>query len=335
MLVFIAVPLVSVVVQSLHVPKHKVVATGEVCGPFGCTSQPLVKDTSKNAVKNEITSETAGESTSVFGRFVGFEIYRDRAHLAIAEITTVWQQSDNLASFATQIMNLPFYRALGFTLVYTLLVTPIALLCGFWLACRVAEIPRLIRSTVVFITVLPLFVTPLVGSLLLFWMMDSSGIIGYALQWLSGDPALSIRASAPLTWIALIGYGIWHSVPLAFIVYYAGLHTVPRDAVDSARVDGASRRQITRYVVAPHLATLTVFLLLILLMDNFRVLEPIIGFASESHASSLSYSIFTDLRGDASRFNSAAATSVLTIAALALLLLPVLLQAARLQRAPR
>ena len=88
-------------------------------------------------------------------------------------------------------------------------------------------------------------------------------------------------------------------------------------------------------MVAPHLATLTVFLLLILLMDNFRVLEPIIGFASESHASSLSYSIFTDLRGDASRFNSAAATSVLTIAALALLLLPVLLQAARLQRAPR
>jgi len=338
MLVFIAVPLVSVVVQSMHVPDQKLISTGEVCGPFGCTSQPLVSNNIVDEGSNEQVEKPNSSlplSMPALGRFVGLEVYGDRAHLAIAEVSALWKQSDRPASFAVQLMNLPFYRALGFTLVYALVVTPIALLCGFWLACLVAQIPRLMRSSVVFVSVLPFFVTPLVGSLLLFWMFDTSGVVGHALQWLSGNSALSIRASAPLTWLTLIGYGIWHSLPLAFIVYYAGLHTVPRESVDSARVDGASRLQITRYVIAPHLATLTIFLVLILLMDNFRVLEPIIGFASESHAMSLSYSIFTDLRGDASRFNSAAATSVLTIVALALLLLPVLLQAARLQRSVR
>ena len=91
-------------------------------------------------------------------------------------------------------------------------------------------------------------------------------------------------------------------------------------------VDGASRWERIRYVVIPHLMPLVVFITLIQLMDNFRVFEPIIGFSAQANASSLSSIIFDDLRGDIARFNSAAATSMLTIIGVAILLTPVLIR---------
>jgi ABC-type sugar transport system permease subunit len=157
-------------------------------------------------------------------------------------------------------------------------------------------------------------------------MIDAQGIIGKSLQYLFDDPELSLKASPALTWMTLIVYGIWHSAPFAFVVFYAGLQTVNSDSLEAAQIDGANRWQQLRYVVIPHLMPLVIFISLIQLMDNFRVFEPIVGFSAQANATSLSFIIFNDLRGDVMRFNSAAATSVLTILGVTILLLPVLIR---------
>ncbi len=72
---------------------------------------------------------------------------------------------------------------------------------------------------------------------------------------------------------------------------------------------------------------LIIFVTLIQLMDNFRVFEPIVGFNASANATSLSWIIFNDLRGeDVQLFGSAAATSMLTIIGIAVLLTPVLIK---------
>jgi len=92
-------------------------------------------------------------------------------------------------------------------------------------------------------------------------------------------------------------------------------------------IDGASRWQRIRYVVVPHIAPLVTFILLMQLMDNFRVFEPIVGFSAQASATSLSWIIYNDLRGqDIQMFGSAAATSMLTILGVAVLLTPVLIR---------
>jgi ABC-type sugar transport system permease subunit len=180
---------------------------------------------------------------------------------------------------------------------------------------------------VIFFTLLPMIVTPLIGSLVLFWMIDSQGVIGATLQRITGDPQLSLKASPALTWVMLFVYGIWHGAPFSFIVFYAGLQTVPEDTLESAIVDGASRWERIRYVVIPYLTPLVTFVALILLMDNFRVFEPIVGFSAEASATSLSWLIYNDLRsGDSPLFGSAAATSMLTIVGVVILLTPVLIR---------
>ncbi|GIS88479.1 MAG: hypothetical protein CM1200mP18_11890 [Gammaproteobacteria bacterium] len=84
-------------------------------------------------------------------------------------------------------------------------------------------------------------------------MIDSRGILGDALVYMVGDPNFSLKASTGLMWVSLIVYGVWHAAPFAFVVFYAGLQTLPMEQIEAARIDGATRWQQVRYVVVPHL----------------------------------------------------------------------------------
>ena len=316
MLLFIALPIVSVVLQSMHTPHDAVLVTVENCGPFGCKEETTIDQTATEELR----------AAEPLGKFVGLQIYLDRGHLAVAEVAELWSSTETMGEFAGRLANLPLYRALSFTLVYTFTVTPLLIILGFMIALGVNSLHRHLKGLVIFFSLLPMIVTPLIGSLILFWMVDSRGIVGSFLQYLAGDPSLSLKASTGLTWVMLIVYGIWHSAPFAFVVFYAGLQTLPQDTLESAMIDGATRWQQTRYVVIPHIMPLVTFVALIQLMDNFRVFEPIVGFNAEAHATSLSWIIFNDLGGETRLLSSAATTSVLTIIGVAILLSPVLVR---------
>jgi len=316
MILFIALPIVSVFVQSLFVEHEQILVMTENCGPFGCQQETSI-DVAAMAQLNQ---------DKPMGQFNGFATYTNRSHLAFAEIQEAWQTAQSIGEFASKVLNLPFYRAVAFTLSYTFVVTPFVILAGLAIALGVNALPRMLKGPTIFLSLLPMIVTPLIGSLILFWMIDSRGIIGATLQMMFDDPNLSLKASPALTWITLFVYGIWHSAPFSFIVFYAGLQTVPQDTVEASMIDGASRWQRIRYVVIPYMMPLVTFITLMQLMDNFRVFEPIVGFSAQANATSLSYAIYNDLRGDSKLFGSAAATSMLTIAGVAVLLLPVLLR---------
>ena len=316
MLLFIALPVASVIVQSLHIEHPKVMIEVETCDPFSCTEEMRVDVEATESLRTE----------KPLGQFIGFDTYLNRSHLAFDTVKTQWHERDGFISFVRGLYNLPFYKALSFTLVYTFVVTPLVIILGFVIAVAVNAIPRMMRGSVIFVSLLPMIVTPLIGSLVLFWMVDANGILGSALQSLFNNPQLSLKASPFLTWIMLLVYGVWHSAPFAFVVFYAGLQTVPQDTLESAMIDGASRWEQIRYVVLPHLLPLVTFVALIQLMDNFRVFEPIVGFSASASATSLSWIIFNDLFGQQKLFGSAAATSMLTILGVCILLMPVLIR---------
>jgi ABC-type sugar transport system permease subunit len=317
MLVFIALPIVSVATQSLFIEHEKVMVTVENCGPFGCKKESRVDGAATAALRQ----------AQPLGRFNGLGTYFDRNHLAAADVGKAFSEATGPFDFLSRVGTLRFYKALGFTLVYTFVVTPLVLVLGFFIALTVNALPNLVKGPIIFASLLPMIITPLIGSLILFWMIDSNGIIGASLQRLFDDPNLSLKASPALTWITLIVYGVWHSAPFAFVVFYAGLQTLPGDTLESAMIDGANRLERIRFVVLPHLMPLAVFVGLIQLMDNFRVFEPIVGFNAAASATSLSYAIYTDLRSTgAPLFGSAAATSMLTIIGVSILMAPVLVR---------
>jgi len=316
MLLFIALPIVSVLMQSVYAPHEQVIVEVENCDIFGCKKSTMVDQDATRELRD----------AEPLGRFVGSDIYTNRTHLATTEIKGFWKNANSVGEFFSEIMNLPFYRALAFTLTFTFVVTPLVIVLGFMIAVAVNSIPQILRGPTIFLSLLPMIITPLVGSLILFWMIDSRGIIGTLIQHLAEDPNLSMKASTPMTWLMLIVYGVWHAAPFAFVVFYAGLQSVPKDTLESAMIDGASRWQQIRFVIVPHLVPLTTFVALMQIMDNFRVFEPIVSFNAGAHAKSLSYFIYDDLGGETRLLSSAAATSVLTIVGVAILLTPVLIR---------
>jgi ABC-type sugar transport system permease subunit len=316
MMLFIFFPIVSVIVQSVHVDHEQVILQVETCDLFGCKASTTVDQEATAALSTE----------RPLGQFAGLTTYFDRNHLATSEVKTNWQSTNSWRQFGSRMLNLPFYKAIGFTLTYTFVVTPLVIILGFAIAIAVNSALKQIRGPLIFFSLLPMMITPLVGALILFWMVDARGILGATLQYLADDPNLSVKASTPLMWIMLMVYGVWHSAPFAFIVYYAGLQTVNQETLEAARVDGANRWLQIRHVIIPHLLPLTTFIALMQLMDNFRVFEPIVSFAASAHATSLSWAIFNDLGGETRQLSSAATTSVLTIIGVAILLSPVLVR---------
>jgi ABC-type sugar transport system permease subunit len=316
MLLFIALRIVSIVTQSVFAPHEAVLITTENCGPFGCQTETTIDQEATAAIRE----------AQPLGRFVGLDIYKDRGHLAFAEVGEAWRTSATYGEFFSKLNNLPFYRAIAFTLTYTFVVTPFVIILGLIIALAVNTLTQRLKGLVIFFSLLPFTVTPLIGSLVLFWMIDARGILGTFISWLAQDPDLSIKASTPMMWIAIIVWGIWHSAPFAFVVFYAGLQTLPKDQLEASQIDGASRMQQLRFVIVPHLMPLVTFVALIQLMDNFRVFEPIVGFNAAAHATTLSWIIFNDLGGETRQLSAASATSVLTIIGVAILLSPVLVR---------
>ena len=317
MILFIGLPIISTGIQSFYAQHDQILVKVKKCDPFGCKESVVVDQEATSKIRDQ----------KPLGKFNGFGTYIDRNHLAAEQVSEFWEESKSTGEFIGKVGNLPFYKALVFTLTYCVIVTPCVLLLGFIIALSLNAISRKIRGPLIFGTILPMIVTPLVGSLVLFWMIDAEGIIGANLQILMNDPYLSVKSSKTLTWITIIIYGVWHHSPFAFVVFYAALQTVPQEPLEASIIDGASRFQRVKHIVLPHIYPVVTFVALISMMDNFRVFEPIIGFSAEGSAQSLSWLIYDNLvNEEVILFGSAAATSIMTIIGISIILAPVLIR---------
>jgi len=94
MFLFIAIPIVSVFIQSLHIEHKQVIIVSENCDPFGCETTTSV-DTEASAKLKE---------KAPLGKFNGFKTYSNRMHFAFDEIGEAWNSSDSFIVFVKKIL---------------------------------------------------------------------------------------------------------------------------------------------------------------------------------------------------------------------------------------
>lgn len=124
------------------------------------------------------------------------------------------------------------------------------------------------------IIVMPLCMTPVSVGLMGKLLFESRefGIVNYVLHffgipsriWLQ-DPIWSLPV------VALVD--IWQWTPFMALVFLAGLHVLPAEPFESARVDGASRWQTLRFITMPMLSSLALTAFLIRLMDATKIFD--------------------------------------------------------------
>jgi multiple sugar transport system permease protein len=235
-----------------------------------------------------------------------------------------------IGSMYDEITNLDFWSALEFTLIYTFVTTPFMLAIGFLLALAVDNATRRLKGTLIFASLMPMIVTPVVSALSLYWLFIDNAVVATVLNQLGFGRIYFLRDAFTIRLLILF-YGVWYAAPFAFIIFYAGLQTVPQESLEAARVDGASRWQAIRLVTIPHLAPLFAVVILIHLMDAYRVFEPILVFGSKVFASSLQYLVYFVLAYE-DNAHKAAAYALLTVVGIVILLIPVLRRTWREQR---
>ena len=140
MILFIGLPIFSSFFQSLHIEPEQILIEVESCDPFGCETEVQVDQEASAKAKAE----------NPLGRFNGFGTYKDRNHLAIAEIDAAWKCTTNISEFIKQVLNLPFYKSLLFTLTFCFSVTPCVIVLGFFVALSVNVLAKSVKGMVIF-----------------------------------------------------------------------------------------------------------------------------------------------------------------------------------------
>jgi multiple sugar transport system permease protein len=145
-----------------------------------------------------------------------------------------------------------FLHALGFTVKYTVIITPVLLVIGFGLALLVREH----RAGVGFfrtVFFMPYVIGFAAASYLWLWLLDPGvGLLDRGLQ----DVGL---ASKPILWLATPGRAlfavilmvVWKVVGFTMLLLMSGLQGIPNEVQEAAKVDGAKRRQALFHVTLP------------------------------------------------------------------------------------
>ncbi len=78
-------------------------------------------------------------------------------------------------------------------------------------------------------------------------------------------------------WITIIMMDVWHWTSLVVLLCYSGLVAIPEDYYQAARIDGASRWKVFRYIQLPKMQRVLLIAVLLRFMDSFMIYtEPFV-----------------------------------------------------------
>lgn len=185
-----------------------------------------------------------------------------------------------LANYAAAFEDVRFFRALRFTLWYTLWATVAIFALAFPLALLV---DRPGRATAAYRTALflPVVVGFASASLLWSWLINvDSGLLSPALLRLGLiDEPLNVLRNADHVLAAVLVMVVWKTVGFSMILLLTGIQSVPRELHEAAVIDGVSRwRRFTRITLPLIRRTVALALILsitgsMLAFDQFYIIS--------------------------------------------------------------
>ena len=177
-----------------------------------------------------------------------------------------------LDNFRTVLTDPRFWAALRWTLLIIAVTVPTSMLLGFIMALLVDQLTGLLRSIFVAAYLLPMVIVPVIGSVVFRKLVEPGGIIAWLYRSMFDEALVFTETSMKAI---ILVHTIWLIAPFSFIIFFAGLQTLPQDLSEAASIDGTNRWQHIRYVILPHLRTLIVLTSLINVMDMFRLFDNV------------------------------------------------------------
>jgi len=180
-----------------------------------------------------------------------------------------------------------FWVAFRNTVIWTVLSVIFPPIIGLFLALGLNQ-PIFGRNTLRAIFYLPVIIAPIAVATMWRWMYDpffglfaqvltSWGLQSWIQDWL-GNRDLALYS-------AFVAH-VWQSVGFSMVLFLAGLQGVNKTLVEAARIDGAGRWNVFRFVTFPALKTTMTIVLVLSIISSLKAFDIVYGLTGGGPAQS-------------------------------------------------
>jgi len=230
-----------------------------------------------------------------------------------------------LANFERVLELQPFRTAAVNTIVLTVSVVLIELAIALGLALLLSQPGLRFKNVYLAILLIPLLVSPVaVGLIWRLLLHPDLGAINWALSGV-GLPGQEWLGSTDTAMPTVIGVDAWHETSLLLVILLAGVTSLPKDPVEAATVDGASKWQVFYSITIPLLTPVIMVAVLIRMIAAMKTYDLIYvltsggpGSATETISYRISKVAFTAL--DMGRASAASILLLLVVMVMTIVL---------------
>jgi glycerol transport system permease protein len=162
-----------------------------------------------------------------------------------------------------------FHLALGRQLIFTFTILLIEVPLGVAIALCMPK-KGVWVSVCLVLMALPLLIPwNVVGAIWNIFALPELGLLGRVLNGIGFDYNFTRQVGA--AWFTMIVMDVWHWTSLVVLLAYAGLISIPDAYYQAARIDGASRWAVFRYIQLPKMKRVLTIAILLRFMDSFMI----------------------------------------------------------------
>ncbi len=168
-----------------------------------------------------------------------------------------------------------FHAALGRQFLFTGIILAIEIPLGVAIALAMPRKGPWVSVCLVLMALPLLIPWNVVGAIWNIFALPSYGLLGRSINALG----ISFNFTRDVfdAWFTLILMDVWHWTSLVVLLAYAGLMAIPDAYYQAAKIDGASRWAVFRYIQLPKMRRVLTIAVLLRLMDSFMIYtEPFV-----------------------------------------------------------
>lgn len=211
------------------------------------------------------------------------------------------------------------------TLKFSLIVIPLGLVIGFFLATLVSKNIRgagLARVLIFYPNV-----APVVGfaTIWTFLFTPNIGVISQMMKALSMKPVDFLNNPKTALYAIMVVY-LWREASYMMVFYISGLQNISQEYYEAAYLDGASGLDILRKITIPLVQPTTLFVLTITMADAFKMVDLIMVMTTKGGPNNSTNLLMNHIYQTAFSYWDTGQASVLTICMLGFMMVVALVQ---------
>ncbi|MBP1849083.1 carbohydrate ABC transporter permease [Rhizobium halophytocola] len=177
--------------------------------------------------------------------------------------------------FSQMLSSQRFWDALVRNLIFSGVILAIEIPLGIFIALNMPKTGLGVPVCLVLMALPLLIPWNVVGTIWQVFGRVDIGLLGHALKAIGIDYNYTQEPIA--AWVTVIVMDVWHWTSLVVLLCYAGLVSIPDAYYQAAKIDGASRWSVFRYIQLPKMKRVLLIAVLLRFMDSFMIYtEPFV-----------------------------------------------------------